>query len=399
MSSGAQACALLAVCWLGACTSPAEVGADCEGASCNEQPADSGVQRARNLPAPGAPSGDIDQLDLLFAIDDSRTSMTAQQAALAAALPAFFQQLVSGEQDGAGAPEFHAPRDLHVGVVSSSLALAFAEPPPDCAPPGLDAVLQDGECIALNERFASLLPGGDVSALALEAACRVAVGDHGCRFPQLLEATLHALAAAPDGHGQDINQGFLRDDSLLVVIVLTDGDDCSIAKSGVPLGPQAIETRAKLAGGAVDALCSENPADLSSVSRFIAGLSALREREANTMLFAIAGVPPELTSAKILQQTALEEDGSRDAFYQSILDSPAMRQTVDTKGTADPSDDEITPVCNAERGLARPSRRIVELARSFAVNGLVQSICEPNLARPLDAILRSIGHRLGAVGI
>jgi hypothetical protein len=119
----------------------------------------------------------------------------------------------------------------------------------------------------------------------------------------------------------------------------------------------------------------------------------------SVMFFAIAGVPPELTSPQVVERTKLEDDVSRAAFYQSILDAPSMRQTIDGRGTADSTDDEITPLCNTERGLARPSRRIVEVARSFGVNGLVQSICAPDLSQPLDAILRSIAHRLGPVGI
>jgi hypothetical protein len=331
--------------------------------------------------------------------------MVAQQAALAAALPRFFQKLVNGEGDGSGAPEFHPARDLHVGVVSSSLALDAADPLPDCALPGLDGVLQHGTCAPtaqditmLARAFDTLEPDGDSSILGTHAACRVLL-EQGCRFPQPLEAALRALAPPPEGHAQDFNAGFMRDDALLVVIVLADSDDCSIAAPD-QLGAPPIATKDGLVGANVDTLCVGNPDELQPVGRYIVGLAGLHTSVPDgVMVFAIAGLPPELASAEVLSRTMLEDDGSRDAFYRAILDSPAMRQTIDMKGTLDLSDDEITPVCNTERGLVRPSRRIIELARSFGVNGLVQSICESNLARPLDAILRSIGHRLGPVGI
>ena len=170
MNAGARACALLAVWLLGACTSTAEVGADCEGSGCSPQKPDSGMLPAINLPAPRAPSGDVDKLDLLFVVDTSRSTMVAQQAALAAVLPRFLQKLVTGEGDGSGAPEFHPARDLHVGVVSSSVAVDAADPLPDCALPGFDGVLQTGEQCPVTAQdiagaaiqpFDSLEPAGD----------------------------------------------------------------------------------------------------------------------------------------------------------------------------------------------------------------------------------------------
>ena len=46
-------------------------------------------------------------------------------------------------------------------------------------------------------------------------------GDLGCPYLQVLEASYRALSNPPPE-----NAGFLRDDSLLVVVFLADGDDC-----------------------------------------------------------------------------------------------------------------------------------------------------------------------------
>ena len=51
--------------------------------------------------------------------------------------------------------------------------------------------------------------------------CIAAVGSAGCGFEAPLEAVYRVLTTPA------INPGFLRDDALLVVILMTDEDDCS----------------------------------------------------------------------------------------------------------------------------------------------------------------------------
>jgi hypothetical protein len=57
--------------------------------------------------------------------------------------------------------------------------------------------------------------------LATAFTCIASVGDAGCGFEHPLEAVYRALTAPT------VNPGFLRDDALLVVVWLTDEDDCS----------------------------------------------------------------------------------------------------------------------------------------------------------------------------
>ncbi len=72
-------------------------------------------------------------------------------------------------------------------------------------------------------------------------ACMAGLGTGGCGFEQPLEALMTALDAPPED-----NLGFLRDDALLVVILVTDEDDCSASNPELfnpegdlasPLGP------------------------------------------------------------------------------------------------------------------------------------------------------------------
>ena len=66
--------------------------------------------------------------------------------------------------------------------------------------------------------------------------CIAAVGDSGCGFEQPLASVVRALGA--DGRpAPPENQGFLRPDALLFIVLLTDEDDCS-----VPAGSNLFDT-------------------------------------------------------------------------------------------------------------------------------------------------------------
>jgi len=71
---------------------------------------------------------------------------------------------------------------------------------------------------------------------------------------------------------------------------------------------------------------------------------------------------------------------------------------VDTKGTADPHDDNLVPSCSGDDdSKAYPPRRIVEVARGFGKNGVIQSICQKNFGPAMDAIIATIAEELGPV--
>lgn len=191
-----------------------------------------------------------DQLDILFVIDDSG-SMEGQQAALAAAArDALFGQLAA-ELGG------HLP-DLHVGVTTSNAPLAPNAP---ASIPGCSAVPQarggGGELVTSGcpgiDPGATFLVDEDDGAggrtrnyqgdLADVFACMANVGTGGCGFEHTLEAT---------ARGVELNgpfaTGFRRDDALLLVVIVSDEDDCSAADAtlfgdptadlGSPLGPR-----------------------------------------------------------------------------------------------------------------------------------------------------------------
>jgi hypothetical protein len=109
---------------------------------------------------------------------------------------------------------------------------------------------------------------------------------------------------------------------------------------------------------------------------------------------AIVGVPPETVTPAVLNATDFADERGRDEFYQNILGHPLMEPVVEVNGSPDPQDDTMRPSCNTPSGLAYPPHRIVDVARGFGANGLVQSICQDDFGPALDAIVRVIGHRL-----
>lgn len=135
-------------------------------------------------------------VDILFVIDDS-LSMKDEQEQLGIWSSEMFDVLSStGELP-----------DLHIGVTSSSLPIAER---PGCTTSGTMRVLKD--VAGPDGRIR------DYSGTLTEAFAKLArVGASGCGFEQPFKATRQALSTA----------GFLRPEALLLVVFVTDEDDCS----------------------------------------------------------------------------------------------------------------------------------------------------------------------------
>jgi hypothetical protein len=184
------------------------------------------------------------KVDILFMVDDSN-SMDPKQAALRMRFPELVKIL-----DTFGA--MGSPAWYHIGVVTSDLGAGMA-PNGGCAVGGLGGRLQPlGRAHAagcqppgnglnfidynqLNMTGgvpASNLPTG--VSLQDEFTCMATVGTGGCGFEHQLESVyraLHDCQPAADGSYPNCtipaNQGFLRPDSILAVVWVTDEDDCS----------------------------------------------------------------------------------------------------------------------------------------------------------------------------
>lgn len=110
--------------------------------------------------------------------------------------------------------------DLHIGVTSSSVAI----PGPMGCENGTGGFLSTGAVVATDRYLSDVAgPEGRVrnyEGTLTDAFAKMArLGDAGCGYEQPFKAARIALAS----------EGFLRDDALLLVVFVTDEDDCSSA--------------------------------------------------------------------------------------------------------------------------------------------------------------------------
>jgi hypothetical protein len=239
------------------------------------------------------PHGPAQNVDLLFMIDNS-ASMGDKQSLLGLAIPVLIQRLVTpncvdasgnpiagvvSDQSGncaMGKPEFAPAKDLHIGIVTSSLGGRGGDQCPDNATnpaaPSLSAHTNDkGELInragvrgdptienpmpneTAPDNFLAYFPGSPMPANAVTnptslvsefSTAVLGVHEHGCGFEAQNEAWYRFLVQ-PDPFNQitkgsaggvAVLQGvdetilqqradFLRPDSLLAVIVVTDENE------------------------------------------------------------------------------------------------------------------------------------------------------------------------------
>jgi hypothetical protein len=160
-------------------------------------------------------------LDLLFVIDDSR-SMRNEQEQITANFPRMIQVL---ETLPDGLP------DLHLGVISTDVGAGGACNDPDPGPGVLRNDPTVDGCAPPSDRWISDVDDGTGTGgrdrnygatLGDTFACIATLGTGGCGYEQPLESIRRALSPSTLE-----NDGFLRDDSLLAVVILSDEDDCS----------------------------------------------------------------------------------------------------------------------------------------------------------------------------
>jgi hypothetical protein len=254
--------------------------------SCLERPLGAPDPVTTNLFVDRIRQTSVDKLDLLFMIDNS-ASMSDKQSILELALPDLVNRLVNppcvdaqgralappaaGERCPAGQNrEFNPVADLHVAIVSSSLGdagagdLCKAETTRDGA--HLIGSLPRGRTPgATPEGFLAWQPGVDAEAFSADVQRMVAaVGETGCGFEASLESWYRFLIdPAPyaslerikcrdtdpgtncvrptlDAEGRVVVDGellaqraaFLRPDSLVAIVMLSDENDCSLRAGG-----------------------------------------------------------------------------------------------------------------------------------------------------------------------
>ena len=235
------------------------------------------LERVSTVPA--------DKIDLLFVIDNS-ISMSDKQEIFRDAVPLLVQRLVtpacvftSGEPTGEltnaqgeclnGEPEFPPIRDIHVGVITSSLGSAGGgvcatggnvdpskEDRAHLLPSVRDGLASwnDSGFLAWDPDQTKNAPPGEGDPSAFVSSFQdmvVAAGELGCGYEATLEswyrflidpeppsavafdaASSQTIATYPDATILAQREAFLRPDSLVGIAILSDENDCSLLDSG-----------------------------------------------------------------------------------------------------------------------------------------------------------------------
>lgn len=345
-----------------------------------------------------------DKVDLLFVVDDSG-SMTEEQASLQREIRRLVSVLASGvfAEGTENEVTFPPVTSLRVGVVSTDMGVGGARNDCGSSPIGRDGRMVAVDACAGGERgpFLTFEAGDDVDAFSDRVECLANVGIAGCGFEQQLEAMLKAvtqasssLPFAPDvttgvpttGHGADVNGGFVRDDAILAVVMLTDEDDCST--HDVSMFSSSLDMT-QLTGLRCSTLGMQRE-KLLPISRYVDGLLALKD-PAQLVFAAITGIPPELAPAT-----------GEDTDYGRLVGDGRDESMVERRNLVDGVLDRTFPLvasCQSENGRADPPGRIVEVAQGIDAAGgaaVVQSICQRSFEPALDAIIDKLALILSA---
>jgi hypothetical protein len=369
-------------------------------------------------------------VDILFLVDDS-SSMRLSQDNLNRNFPLLMQALKN--QPG-GLP------NVHIGVISSDMGAgdgSIASCDPTSGPPpgstgagggsGADGGFDPFAGIGGKRGILQASPRGTCTATGLQPGatfisdgnglknytgnledvftCIAALGESGCGFEHQFAAITRALGA--DGFAAPAeNAGFLRPDAFLVIVMITNEDDCS-ASPNVPLydtsantsiasqlGPPAnfrcnefghicngLPPNRNAPGNDVNATvaysdCTSNDTDgyLLSVRDTVNRIRALKADDGQVMVAAITGPRAPYVVNWRTPSTADSSCGAASCPWPMIAHS-----------------------CSANDGsFADPAVRIGEMVDRFGANGRMLSICDGEFGRALEDIGSDVQNYVSA---
>ena len=345
-------------------------------------------------------------IDILFMIDDS-SSMEGAQANLRANMASFMDVLKAFP---GGLP------DLHIAVVTSDLGAGDGVSIQDCSVGGDGGVFRyapTGSCASVgftdpNATFIVDSGGGNPTTnfgsqdITSVFQCITGVGATGCGFEHQLASVARALGA--DGSPPPLeNSNFLRPDAFLLIVLVTNEDDCS-APPGSPLFDPTSATLASMYGPTQNFLCNEwghlcslggapparpsryaptgSPTDVVTYSP-AGGPDACAPAEGQGMLTPVGQIADGIKALKV--------DPANQIFVAALA-GPTIPYTVGWR--APPTGQGgpwpvIQHSCGSEQapaGFADPAVRIQAFVQQFGANGLFDSFCQDSYAQALTGI-------------
>ena len=361
-------------------------------------------------------------LDLVFVIDDG-PAMAGWQATLATQLPGLMmtaQCAPNGVVAG-----------LHVGVVSSDMGIGTAanaaipgcatggdgggfrsQPEAMCTETTLDPSATFISDIGSTHNFTST-DDATASGATKVFQCIAQLGDGGCGFGQPLAALDRALGAdgAPPPAG---NAGFLRPDAYLLIVFISNEDDCS-----APAGTSLFSLDDPVQNGLSDPrgplthyrcnhvghLCLDPngyriapplapPADATPVD----GIPTLPLTSCTSNDSGGALTP---VSKFIADIRSLKTDPDSQILVTGLVGPPTpyVVEWLPAVGGSAPGElwPRIAPSCGSEAAdgsgaFGEPSVRLAQFANGFS-NSVLGSVCDANYAENLSRLLCREGER------
>lgn len=328
-------------------------------------------------------------VDLVFVLDSSG-SMLEEQALLQAALPELIGALLDPPRDGTGEYLYPPVKNLHAGVISGDLGTAnflvtTCEDDPEWGDGG--ALLNTPRLTGCEESYPPYLTYEigpeenpdpvEVQGLEMDLGCIGVLGTDGCGFQQPLEALSRALTVQTEPGGP--NEGFLREDTLLGVVFISDDDDCSVENPAF-FDIATITYIPTLR-------CNREEGMLFDVSRYTTAFRALRDDPDRLAFGMIVAVPPgeavcngmgdELTGCVDLPIMEKRENEAETMLEYSCFYPPGCT----------PPDPPDAGDCMAS---GYPPERFVLLAQSLGDMVSVTSICSDDFTPALGSIIERL---------
>lgn len=309
---------------------------------------------------------EVVDVDLLFVMDNSG-SMAEEQASIAA----------WAEESLFGVLELEpgTPLNLHIGIVSTDMGSGPYNIS-GCSGLGdngaLHAEPRSAGCEGPTDPYIIDVDDGAggrttnyIGTLDETFACIARLGIDGCSFEHPLESMRQAFE-------NPANDGFLRDDALLAVIIVSDEDDCSAFDTAMfdtsdtsiddPLGP-LNSFRCFEFGVVCDGDDPRNPGDKTDCV----------PRDDSDYITAVSEYADYLKS--------LKDDPSMVVVAGIIGEPEGATATVGTDMNGSP---KLDPVCESAGGSAAPGIRLQAFFDAFPDRNRVASICSDDLSGPLE---------------
>ncbi len=376
--------------------------------ACNANPLVAPTQDPTRVTTQVFPASLNNKLDVLFMVDNS-SSMAPLQDKLVRQFGSFMDPLKTvPTPDGSGV----ALPDIHVAVVSSDTGPGkFRDaggchfggdhgqfqflPGGTCTKPPLHTTPTQQTFLSASMNQTVTNYDGDISAAF---SCIAELGDKGCGFEGQLKSVRWALDPfnVPQG-----NEGFLRDDAALAVVLITNEDDCSVPDDSDLADPTQLRMADPL-GPFQSYRCNE-----------FGHLCNINGR---------MQPPPRGTPADHLQGCVSNEDqiptptapsglltkvGDEVAFLKGLKTDPSRIVVAAITGLPTDYSVEMVPgqfedipnvkhSCMSPSGdYADPAVRLQQWVNAFGNHGIAESICLDTLNQPLVDIANLIKLNLG----